>query len=110
MIRRPPRSTRTDTLFPYTTLFRSLAIVRVGHRLAAPQVSVGVAEFHHHHVGGGLAAARDGEGAADRPRLAAHAQRRHRPAHASRSTIGATPPAQGSTAGRPKSSERKSVV
>src|SRR3546814_9726559 len=29
MIRRPPRSTRTDTLFPYTTLFRSLD---VGHR------------------------------------------------------------------------------
>src|SRR3546814_8489198 len=25
MIRRPPRSTRTDTLFPYTTLFRSLS-------------------------------------------------------------------------------------
>src|SRR3546814_3356573 len=25
MLRRPPRSTRTDTLFPYTTLFRSLA-------------------------------------------------------------------------------------
>src|SRR3546814_11373084 len=25
MIRRPPRSTRTDTLFPYTTLFRSAA-------------------------------------------------------------------------------------
>src|SRR3546814_15380188 len=30
MIRRPPISTRTDTLFPYTTLFRSLA---VGHDL-----------------------------------------------------------------------------
>src|SRR3546814_6728687 len=35
MIRRPPRSTRTDTLFPYTTLFRSTAvqdfeIVRLG--------------------------------------------------------------------------------
>src|SRR3546814_17674237 len=31
MIRRPPRSTRTDTLFPYTTLFRSLegALVRL---------------------------------------------------------------------------------
>src|SRR3546814_1414045 len=30
MIRRPPRSTRTDTLFPYTTLFRShLSIGRV---------------------------------------------------------------------------------
>src|SRR3546814_20307721 len=27
MIRRPPRSTRTDTLVPYTTLFRSLAAV-----------------------------------------------------------------------------------
>src|SRR3546814_19482602 len=26
MIRRPPRSTRTDTLFPYTTLFRSLSL------------------------------------------------------------------------------------
>src|SRR3546814_13074337 len=28
MIRRPPRSTRTDTLFPYTTLFRSLVNAR----------------------------------------------------------------------------------
>src|SRR3546814_7924919 len=28
MIRRPPRSTRTDTLFPYTTLFRSLKRLR----------------------------------------------------------------------------------
>src|SRR3546814_1764165 len=28
MIRRPPRSTRTDTLFPYTTLFRSLCLYR----------------------------------------------------------------------------------
>src|SRR3546814_15097436 len=28
MIRRPPRSTRTDTLFPYTTLFRSPQVVR----------------------------------------------------------------------------------
>src|SRR3546814_7111596 len=35
MIRRPPRSTRTDTLFPYTTLFRSRVLpdrVRHGHR------------------------------------------------------------------------------
>src|SRR3546814_9941934 len=29
MIRRPPRSTRTDTLFPYTTLFRSLSLRRI---------------------------------------------------------------------------------
>src|SRR3546814_5587751 len=28
MIRRPPRSTRTDTLFPYTTLFRSAIVPR----------------------------------------------------------------------------------
>src|SRR3546814_4464693 len=28
MIRRPPRSTRTDTLFPYTTLFRSAVALR----------------------------------------------------------------------------------
>src|SRR3546814_4262732 len=33
MIRRPPRSTRTDTLFPYTTLFRS---IRAGQRLTIP--------------------------------------------------------------------------
>src|SRR3546814_4836474 len=30
MIRRPPRSTRTDTLFPYTTLFRSHALEHFG--------------------------------------------------------------------------------
>src|SRR3546814_9228697 len=33
MIRRPPRSTRTDTLFPYTTLFRSAA---AGDRVGRP--------------------------------------------------------------------------
>src|SRR3546814_5981917 len=33
MIRRPPRSTRTDTLFPYTTLFRS----RAGHHRRPPR-------------------------------------------------------------------------
>src|SRR3546814_9923675 len=31
MIRRPPRSTRTDTLFPYTTLFRSDLFLRNSH-------------------------------------------------------------------------------
>src|SRR3546814_15903339 len=30
MIRRPPRSTRTDTLFPYTTLFRPYALAARG--------------------------------------------------------------------------------
>src|SRR3546814_3840090 len=34
MLRRPPRSTRTDTLFPYTTLFRSVAAGVDPHRLS----------------------------------------------------------------------------
>src|SRR3546814_4939035 len=37
MIRRPPRSTRTDTLFPYTTLFRSEDAGRAAPRAAALQ-------------------------------------------------------------------------
>src|SRR3546814_6686603 len=36
MIRRPPRSTRTDTLFPYTTLFRSDELVEVGEAPSEP--------------------------------------------------------------------------
>src|SRR3546814_17267304 len=42
MIRRPPRSTRTDTLFPYTTLFRSVlgdARMQVGDRVAVQGLS-----------------------------------------------------------------------
>src|SRR3546814_15612287 len=35
MIRRPPRSTRTDTLFPYPTLFRSLLGFELAPRLKA---------------------------------------------------------------------------
>src|SRR3546814_20326235 len=39
MIRRPPRSTRTDTLFPYTTLFRSAeARIVLGPRAQRPVV------------------------------------------------------------------------
>src|SRR3546814_16075625 len=37
MIRRPPRSTRTDTLFPYTTLFRS--VCNVEHRFVVAEQS-----------------------------------------------------------------------
>src|SRR3546814_14573347 len=33
MIRRPPRATRTDTLFPYTTLFREQSVRRRAHDL-----------------------------------------------------------------------------
>src|SRR3546814_17156180 len=44
MIRRPPRSTRTDPLFPYTTLFRSAAYAAVpyvplNYRLTAPELN-----------------------------------------------------------------------
>src|SRR3546814_953580 len=38
MIRRPPRSTRTDTLFPYTTLFRSA--VRLADGAAGQQIPI----------------------------------------------------------------------
>src|SRR3546814_17193034 len=40
MIRRPPRYTRTDTLFPYTTLFRSIPAPRIRRkdtRMSAPK-------------------------------------------------------------------------
>src|SRR3546814_2454650 len=37
MIRRPPRSTRTDTLFPYTTLFRSpTRLISAGGQFSVP--------------------------------------------------------------------------
>src|SRR3546814_3943385 len=72
MIRRPPRSTRTDTLFPYTTLFRSVVEAHVdqegqaladflddlGRDLAAPAGQLHLAEEsqrlvdrQHHQVG-----------------------------------------------------------
>src|SRR3546814_15963406 len=38
MIRRPPRSTRTDTLFPYTTLFRSAFAADLGDAQRNPVV------------------------------------------------------------------------
>src|SRR3546814_11651048 len=45
MIRRPPRSTRTDTLFPYTTLFRSQLVAHIGEELAfCPAGFLGLAE------------------------------------------------------------------
>src|SRR3546814_21035461 len=45
MIRRPPRSTRTDTLFPYTTLFRSKIAERGASALG------GVTEIHVDQIG-----------------------------------------------------------
>src|SRR3546814_14813709 len=45
MIRRPPRSTRTDTLFPYTTLFRS------GVAVGIPDDAAEAAKGEQHHAG-----------------------------------------------------------
>src|SRR3546814_2805325 len=45
MIRRPPRSTRTDTLFPYTTLFRSL----IAEMEADPDHRAMMAEVEERH-------------------------------------------------------------
>src|SRR3546814_5205125 len=46
MIRRPPRSTRTDTLFPYTTLFRSLR-ANLAHRQHDMRVRLGLPVLAH---------------------------------------------------------------
>src|SRR3546814_16745181 len=59
MKRRPPRSTLTDTLFPYTTLFRSIAAVAVLRQPAAV-VAVDDGNFHL-RVRGGREAGEGGE-------------------------------------------------
>src|SRR3546814_19733409 len=51
MIRRPPRSTRTDTLFPYTTLFRSFVrqgIAATSLRAIASEAGVTPALLHYY--------------------------------------------------------------
>src|SRR3546814_5482969 len=48
MIRRPPRSTRTDTLFPYTTLFRSARAVTGGLPSEALVAHVIVSKYADH--------------------------------------------------------------
>src|SRR3546814_11011017 len=64
MIRRPPRSTRTDTLFPYTTIFRSDEEARPGHREGGDLGSESEPQGWFEHAG------RDGQGddvVTDRP-------------------------------------------
>src|SRR3546814_12068469 len=51
MIRRPPRSTRTDTLFPYTTLFRSDVVIGVLDIRPAGQRRDRVSRRHEIEVG-----------------------------------------------------------
>src|SRR3546814_14998521 len=57
MIRRPPRSTRTDTLFPYTTLFRSSLEDHVNYAAECIlQVADGPVHLLGHSFGGVIAA------------------------------------------------------
>src|SRR3546814_14008643 len=52
MLRRPPRSTRTDTLFPYTTLFRSVVGGDLHQHVAGEELALGTAHLagaHLHH-------------------------------------------------------------
>src|SRR3546814_21089755 len=51
MIRRPPRSTRTDTLFPYTTLFRSALYGGIDG--VQPRRHIGRRACAHHRAGAG---------------------------------------------------------
>src|SRR3546814_1869966 len=69
MIRRPPRSTRTDTLFPYTTLFRSLARSRLPRQMR-----------YRRRLGKGGIGARGGSGKTSRRDL----HQRRRPLFAAR--------------------------
>src|SRR3546814_15534738 len=72
MIRRPPRSTRTDTLFPYTTLFRSEAKhtadeqreqrprqAQIDHD--SPLYGIAAAQKHVDHLRGGKRGGTDGQ-------------------------------------------------
>src|SRR3546814_13420913 len=54
MILRPPRSTRTDTLFPYTTLFRAVEAAELAqavHRRPVHHENLRVADAERHAVG-----------------------------------------------------------
>src|SRR3546814_3187480 len=97
MIRRPPRSTRTDTLFPYTTLFRSYADRRPDLR-AGPAAGAGRRHGEARRPAGlrGLLAAARGRTAAH-PRLGDFRRSRGAPAADSRR---ASRPHRGADAGR----------
>src|SRR3546814_1185082 len=60
MIRRPPRSTRTDTLFPYPTLFRSLDAIRA-HVGDGVDVRGALAALEADYAGRGIELVRRGE-------------------------------------------------
>src|SRR3546814_1141916 len=83
MIRRPPRFTRTDTLFPYTPLFRSgmgLIVHEVRQVLAARQIGEGLGVFRRVDVRRGAV---DAELDRLRPALPRHVERRRSEEHTS---------------------------
>src|SRR3546814_8765938 len=51
MIRRPPSSTRTDTLFPYTTLFRSIIENAIKYGVAPSKGKIGIRLSASHEYG-----------------------------------------------------------
>src|SRR3546814_17727456 len=73
MIRRPPRSTRTDTLFPYTTLFLSLQLCRPQRRRVRRHPGLG-----RRGDPAGSGADRPDRPGPGRPELRQHGQRRRR--------------------------------
>src|SRR3546814_2254415 len=87
MIRRPPRSTRTDTLFPYTTLFRSVGRSSEAVRLIETVLGRNPAHVQANHLYIPLMQARDpqrADAAADRlanPRAPSAAHLVHMPGH-----------------------------
>src|SRR3546814_1843567 len=79
MIRRPPRSTRTDTLFPYTTLFRSPARDFDRGRVVVVADEGGVGECLCHQQRAGTVPAADVSGLATGLQPLDHAVERRQP-------------------------------
>src|SRR3546814_16141684 len=110
MIRRPPRSTRTDTLFPYTTLFRSqpeLAARRMDAAVVFREYRNAVEEDRLHRVLPGPQRQRE---IAERPEIGVQHQRRtfvERGAHAKASCHDVTSDNMGQSTAAPAA--RKSV-
>src|SRR3546814_16007233 len=111
MIRRPPRSTRTDTLFPYTTLFRSAVLVqgvpRRGpgrHRQDGARERSARGEHRSRHEAGPVV------GGSIPPPAAAHAHADRRRPHHQREhdCAGALPPAARTAGGA--EADRRSVM
>src|SRR3546814_14644332 len=110
MIRRPPRSTRTDTLFPYTTLFRS-HLHRSANMVGGRRRSSGARADRHQaprHTRQFHRAFADGRERPARARpslLRRHSPRRHRPLRRARASTRRAAPAR--RAGTPRSGERR---